>query len=287
MANKIIQATNKIIKWNDGKCMSLLRGKKERCKNRVTPNNDFCKMHKEIHTYDPSILFNGNIENEKYINLFVEQFDEKLKEFQKYLDNEYLHGLLGLNNSWGEVPLMYWYKLDNSWWDIRSLLQIFASQLNQSELERPFPVFPFNPFNRNKISVEELINLKKHIDFLKSFVPSEELHVNIALEIFLQFPERFLNTIRNQKIQYNVATKIIDKFSQTLRYRIINYKDSQGRYCGYWIDCETDETEFEKCYHKIINSFVSLHGTYILMDTPNYRRLRRMIDKLTPEEYVL
>jgi hypothetical protein len=118
-------------------------------------------------------------------------------------------------------------------------------------------------------------------------VDSDDLNVHISLAKFLSLPEKFLNSIRNDKSQYNASIKIIRKFSTTMRYKMINYKDSQGRYCGYWVKKSTQLSQFEKCYNEIITATVMFNNTYVLYDTPMYRKIINTINRLTPEEYII
>ena len=279
--------------WSDKRCMSSLKGKSDRCRNKQLHGNDFCKTHSKECIYNREFLNEkskihcGTDALDKYLNVIVDEFSNGIKNKVSYLDEQFIHGLIGLNDSWSEVPFIYWCKFGNTWWDIRTLVRTLAMQLNQSELEKPLPIFPENPFTRQKFSVEELYGLRDNILSLQKLVDPNDFNVHISLTKFLSLPEKFLNSIRNDKSQYNVATKIIRKFSTTMRYKMINYKDSQGRYCGYWVKKSVQLSPFEKCYNEIITATVMFNNIYVLFDTPMYRKIINTINRLTPEEYII
>lgn len=279
--------------WSDKRCMSSLKGKSERCKKKQLRGDDFCKTHSIERIYNKEFLNEktkihcGTDALDKYLNIVTDEFSHCIENQVKYLDEQFIHGLIGLNESWVEIPFIYWCKFGDTWWDIRTLMRTLAMQLNQSELEKPFPIFPENPFTRKKFSVSELYCLRDHILSLKQSVDPTELNVHISLTKFLSLPEKFLNSIRNDKSQYNVSTKIIRKFSTTMRYKMINYKDSQGRYCGYWVKKTVQLSPFEKCYNEIITATVMFNNIYVLFDTPMYRKIINTINRLTPEEYII
>lgn len=279
--------------WSDKRCMSSLKGKTDRCKNRQMHGDDFCNTHSIERIYNKELLnektnlYNRTDALDKYLNLITNEFDNCIKNHVKYLDEQFIHGLIGLNDSWNEIPIIFWCKFGNTWWDIRTLIRTLAMQLNQSELEKPLPIFPENPFTRQKFSVSELYCLRDHIQSLNQFVDPNELNVHISLTKFLSLPEKFLNSIRNDKSQYNVSTKIIHKFSTTMRYKMINYKDSQGRYCGYWVKKSVQLSPFEKCYNEIITATVMSNNIYVFFNTPIYRKIISNINRLTPEEYII
>lgn len=288
--------------WSEKQCMSSVKCNRDRCKKFALKNNDFCQLHNASHVYNEELLSKKSAEYietkavDKYLNLIVNKFKTELIAKEKCMDENYSHGLLGLNDSWKEIPLIYWYKHGDVWWDIRTLTKTIAMQLNQSELEKPYPIFPENPFTRKKFTVNELFSLRSRINILQNInknsmvSPAEQsgdvkININIALAKFLTFPEKLLDTIRNECSQYSASEKIIRKFSTCLRYKMINYKDSQGRYCGYWVAKRTPKSDFEKCYDEIVTATVMFNNVYVLFDTPAYRKMINKMVKLEQEEY--
>lgn len=273
--------------WVDGRCMSSLKDKSDRCKNKPLHHEDFCRIHSETHKYDKKLLKEkSNTDSDvvmAYIDMIIDNFDREIKKNIESLDTNNIYNLLGLNDSWRDIDIMYWIKLDDTMWDIRTISRTFAMQINQSELSNPCPIFPENPFTRKKIGVTELFYLRDRLDVLKTI--DKKLEINIALESFLKFPAKFLENLSNDKNQYSVTTKVVEKLSKTLRYKMINYKDSQGRYCGYWVKKETPKSIFEKYYDEYITANILVNNVYILLDTPSYRKVINKISNLDPEEY--
>ena len=278
-----------MVEWSDKRCMSSCKGVDGRCKNKQLNGYDFCKKHMENGKYSKEFLkekmkiHKDDIIVDKYLDLVVDSFDSCLKEKCKYLDDNFMHCLFGLNDTWNDVPFIYWYKCDNTWWDIRTFVQTITMQINQSELEKPYPLFPENPFTRQKLEVYELINLRNHIKIIKECDTKFKIH--ISLQKFLSLTDKCLEGIRKTKTQYNTSVKIIDKLSKTLRYKMINYKDSQGRYCGYWVESSEQLSVFEKCYNDIMPATILTNDMYILLNTPIYRKMLDLMLRLPQEEY--
>jgi hypothetical protein len=68
----------------------------------------------------------------------------------------------------------------------------------------------------------------------------------------MNLSKKILKNIQTTTTQYDVACKIIKQFAKKLRFKTINYKDSQGRYCGYWVPKKEKFSQFETYYHKAI-----------------------------------
>lgn len=272
-------------------CLSLLKNSTHRCKKYVIAGTDFCSIHQNSTRYDED-AYNTKHENLSvgdslniYLDLIVDKFDSSLKELIHNLDKDYYYNLLGLYDSWNEIPIMYWHKLDNNLWDLRELLKIFAVNLNQTNMDKPFPMYPENPLTRNKISVNDLDEIRKKLLLLTEL--NMPIDVNVSLDTFLHFPRELLQKIRDTNVLYDSSQLIINNFMDTLRFKLINYKDSQGRYCGYWVSNDVPKSKFEKCYNRIIAASILMNDMDILIGTTEYRKLLKMINKIQPEEYVL
>lgn len=257
--------------WIEHLCMSEVKGKNIRCKNKIVSDCDFCKVHSKNHVYCDKILEGKKILNitelqKEYVKLVINKFDEKLKNKISEMDTKYLHGLIGINNSWGDVQYIYWFKINDIWWDIRTLCKIIAAQLNQTELENPYPIFPENPFTRKKFTISELRALDTQIRTLKRI--KIVIDINIALERFLSFTDNQLNTILKQTDQYTAANIIISLLEKKLRFKMINYRDSQGRYCGYWVPVLEPKTNFENCFRFVRTMSILAESNMV---TPFYR----------------
>jgi len=218
-----------------------------------------------------------------YIDIIINKFKKVYKEKISELNDKYEYCLLGLNNSWDDIPFYYWIYIDKMWWDIRTLNNTFTSQLNQTELENPYPIYLENPFTRNKISIDEISKIKYHNNVLKKYV---NLDVHISLEKFIDLSKKILDNIHRTTNQYDTACKIIKQFSKTLRFKTINYKDSQGRYCGYWVDKKEPLSTFETYYRKAISvSMIPENNIHPFFSAFIYQNVFKIMDELDKEEY--
>jgi len=272
--------------------MAKLKNSLSQCKNKNYKNTDFCLIHnktKSIYEADYISKQKNNLTDEmndkiidKYLNIIVENFNKKYEEFSNELDVNSNYTLMGINDTWIEIPIMHRFYLDKLWWDIRTLMKTFTIQLNQSELSNPYPIYPENPFNRNRISVSELLQFKKQIELIKNIDNSVKIH--ISLEIFLNLPEKMLNKIRNETNQYKLSTEIITQLNNYLRYKMINNKDSQGRFSGCWVLKGTPITPFEKCYKECLAANIVVGNNYLLLNTPTYQKNLNKLNNFKVEE---
>lgn len=272
----------------DGICMSCTKNNGNRCKCKVLKNGDFCRIHDKNKKYSDDTLndvkdnitvADRNNLTEKYLDCVLLEFDNLIKTKTDELNNNFQFSLLGMNDNWTEVPFIYWYFLDDSWWDIRTLISTITSQINQTELENPFPIYPENPFTRNKISISCLKLLLKEINIL-------QLHIHISLMTFLNFDDKILNELYEENDQRNITDKVVSIFSKTLRFKMINYRDSQGRFCGYWVDKGTPISFFEETYREIIKNVVYLDNNFTILTVGNDQiKLYDLLKNLPKENY--
>jgi hypothetical protein len=276
--------------WTIDQCVAVKKSGL-RCKNKPIHNKDFCKCHSNEHVYDTKIMKQYRKEqnqseidklSDKYLDLVMEKFCVKLVNNIRELDKNYSHCLFGIYNSWKEIPFIYWIFIDNMWWDIQMLNKTFSSQLNQTELEKPYPTYLENPFTRNKISISDIKKIRDFNDALKTHT---NIKINIALDTFTHMSNKILNDIKNTKQQYELSGKIIKQFSKVLRFRMINYRDSQNRYCGYWVNKKEQLSKFEKCYDEIVTATLFVDNFFVLIDSPAYRKIVMALSNLRQEEY--
>ena len=72
-------------------------------------------------------------------------------KYYKYLDIKYSDYLITGDSSWIDIPSKYRFSINkNQLWDIRFLINHFATQLNNSSSAQPSPQLPNNPFTRSK-----------------------------------------------------------------------------------------------------------------------------------------
>lgn len=290
------------------RCMSMRKNNTERCNNRRYKNTDFCKAHTTEHMYAMKILGDDPEYNDAahemgtYLNLICASYNEMKEKRIEYLDREYNHCLLGINDSWKEIPIIYWHYCDNMWWDIRTLCKMITSQLNQSEMEKPYPIFPENPFTRKRINVDDLKKLYDKIKLVMDcandniseriidtfgYISNKILPIHITLDTFLRFSQKTLMILRDTETQYDLSTTIVDRFSQTMRYRMINQKDSQGRYRGYWVRKSEKMTKFEQCFDEIVTYTIISNNIRIVLNTQHYRKMFELLENIPTEEYIV
>jgi hypothetical protein len=173
--------------------------------------------------------------------------------------------------------------MDNMWWDLRTLIKVFTGQLNRSDMGQSYPMYPENPFTRVKIIPNELFSLKERIDAINNI--NNSITLNVAMNVFFTLTKRQMTYIFKQK-QYGSVLYLIDILGNDLRYKLINYKDSQGNYCGYWVDKKKPLSKFEECYNKYIKMFYIVNGMFIPIDTPRFRKLENELSSMPVEEYM-
>lgn len=248
--------------WSDGKCMSNKNNSLVRCKCRSILKQDFCKNHMKTHQYCDEIIkqkidelsnATNNVCVNQCIDIFIEHFKTRVKQQTKELDDKYMYCLLNIRSNWDEVPVYYRINLGGCWWDIRSLLRMFANDINQSEYSNPYPKCPENPFTRKRFTSHEIQQCFRHISMLRKC--DIEININNAVEVFISSTVHRLNKIINLKDPYEVTQFICDDLIKTLRYKIINDQNSQGVRGGYWVKKTEKMTEFEKKYQEYLSCF--------------------------------
>lgn len=262
-------------------CMSLTKKNNSQCKFHCLPNSDFCGKHQKAHICIQQLTQQN--QNCEYINDYLQRSNTTLDNFTQTLNANFNHTLLGIADNWNEIPQIFWYKLDNMWWDIRSLLKIFIGQLNRSDMGKAYPMYPENPFTRNKISAIEINNLGKHINNLNK--TPNTIEVNIVLQILFDVPITQLKRI-SKFAQYDIVLNLIRIFKHRARYKLINYHDSQGNICGYWTNKTEPLSKFEKCYKKFMTHFFFGNGFVVPIETPSLIRLQNELNQMPTEEYI-
>ena len=248
--------------WNNDICMSYTSNKK-RCIKKAIVDLDFCGYHKKSKKYHPQLLdqirdtyIKQNKINYKSINkeliklrkdTKIESVTKKLKDKidiqVSQLDNTSIHKLFTMKDSWSEVPFEDRIKLSDGWWDIKFILNHFTQQLNNTDMENSNPIYPSSPLTRKVYTYEDMLKIKTRIENLK-------YSINIALRTLLVSP------ITNIKMWYEECVKnntnytplLLNYLTNILRFRIINYKDSQDCFTGYWVNKEEPCSEFETLY---------------------------------------
>lgn len=270
-------------------CISIAKSTNKQCKFKAQPNSDYCKKHQ---------VLQNNINNEilpvktpilevqkppdTYLNKYL--LNQTFNDFIKMLNTDYSHTLLGLADDWNEIPQIYLFRLDDMWWDIRSLIRIFTGQLDRSNMGQSYPMYPENPFTRKRILPRELKTFNDRITYINENI-QETLNIDIVLRTFLNISLQRLLKIYKQEL-YDSVLSLVHTFEKTMRYKLINCQDSQGNFCGYWVNIKEKITRFEKCVIKINHSTVIVNGMLFTLETPTSYRLRQELNNMPKEEYI-
>lgn len=238
---------------------------KTRCQKKTLEGSDFCSYHKEKGEYDKTTLANQRKRDSDELaickNKLKQEIDsiirnkkiktiiEKVTDRTRTLDYKYEENLMCISNSWSEIPLSDQIKMDGEYWSIDFMLGHYAQQLNHSLMENPYPVYPSNPFTRAPLSPASVLTIKKRIKVL-------DKSVNLALKTFLNMD---LNTLRKTyslavEDPDNISGSLIRLFSEKLRYMLVNSRNSQNSFTGYWVNKTTPKTFFEELYDQWIET---------------------------------
>ena len=125
-------------------------------------------------------------------------------------------------DEWSELP--DWRKVvfeGNACFDMMFVLKVITDYLNTSKNNNPYPRFPQNPFTQKELTEPDL---KK----IKHLLNDNHIIINPAIKTFLNNPELWKNST-------NWSKKIIDLFSQNMRYVRLNNIIGGELHCnGYW-----------------------------------------------------
>lgn len=268
------------------RCMSYLnaRHKDKQCIRESMAKEDFCRYHNKNKIYlmdlqkpkEKAII----IKNSKNVIPSPEDIHEaKIHE----LDENHSETLMGIHDSWRDIPIQYWIYVGKRNWDLRILCDIIANQLCSSELENPKPTYPHDPFNRYNYTTAELVHIRNKIVETK-------LRVYIGLQVFLDFIHKNTSLKINQEFGTNnsIATKIILILQTKLRYMLCNSLNSQDCYTGYWVKKEEPKTCFEDLYKLVLGEPMQiiqmgvLHHPH-LVDNPRRKQLENILKKYPQE----
>jgi hypothetical protein len=261
-----------------------------RCTRQVIENADFCKYHIRTKKYFHTLLDDfRNTDKQEIKTIFSPinyKLEAKLNNAINKLDENYTSGLLGIYDSWKEVPSIYWIYMDNTWWDIRLLVSHFSTQLCNSDMENPSPSFPSNPYNRKNFSLNDLKIFKDKIKNLN-------IKIYIGLAIFLTHVFDDFKTIKINECEtsHKLSLEIINLLSKSLRFKLINYKNSQDCYCGIWVYNMYPFSNFELLYKNyndlpIQQLQTTFYGNFLVNNPVRYR-FELILNTLPKEEYDL
>ncbi len=165
----------------------------------------------------------------------------------KQLDTRFGHNLMGIYDSFVEISYDDLIYLDNQLFVLDLILNHYTYQLNNSNMENPYPIYPNDPFTRNRLSINGLMKLKNKLITLKK-------PINIALKTLLNLEPIVLQQIHDNLGNDNFSIDLLSILNTSYRYMIINTKNSQDIFTGLWVSKECPLTMFEKLHKKLNNT---------------------------------
>ena len=189
---------------------------------------------------------------------------------------------MDLYDSWNEIDIQNILKIDKEYWDIKILINIMTYNLNNSNMENPYPTFPNNPFNRKLIDKDSLIKIKNKIK--KNKIP-----IHISLKTFLLQPLNSIQQFHDDAIKSKdgYSPKIIEVFQQKLRFMMINSKNSQDLYTGMWVDKNYPVTKFESLYKTAREIPYQIFFNNQIIDNPTRQKLQFLLSYYSADNYEL
>lgn len=269
--------------WNDNNFCMAVTNTSKKCSFKSSGTHDFCKKHTNGQ-YDIATL--TKIKNNDMKKFSLTENDVSVKSFgilNKYysdLDAKFYHNLLGIYDSWNDVELKNHIKVDKEYWPVDILLNHFSQQLNNSTMELQYPIYPTNPYTRQTFSVDALLKIKNRIKLLK-------IRVNVALKVFLNLPEKTLTQIyKDAMCSQNRHSHLLTRHLETyLRFKLINCKNSQFNYVGYWVRKTLPTSPFEMIYKDYRNAPYQMYDRYhdMIINNPYRIRIEKTINDMQPE----
>ena len=250
---------------NQGKCMAPKNKKnnKKICLRKVKNNTDFCGYHLKSKEYHSGLLNKlrrsdakkykidtVKLDNEikkllinENILKFKQKMDIKINNNTNLLNSKHDFMLMDIKDGWEDVPYCYRIHLSDEWWDITILLEHMTSQLNQSDMENPYPIYPCSPFTRILFTINDIQKIKKRIIDVK-------LKVNIACKIFINSDINKLKQFYLEASQdhNSFSSSLLEYLKTVLRYRLTNNLNSQSQFTGYWVRTNEPINNYEKLY---------------------------------------
>jgi hypothetical protein len=275
--------------------MSFTTSKKKicRCKRKKLKTSDFCYSHNKkklyyddlsnphketLHTYDTKLILSemDYLCKESIALNIISEINSKKSLLNKNFD----YTLMGLYDSWNNVNYSDQIYLNNEWWHIDILINIFSSQLNNSNMENPYPIYPNNPFNRIPFHPNDLLKFRERILITKK-------SINITLKLLLNsstniINECYIEALNNHEL---FSTMLLNILNKNFRFMIQNNKNSQDLYTGIWTFKITPLTNFELLFNKFKNMPYQIYDYGYIIDNPFRNNLKNVLDKLPPDNY--
>ena len=199
--------------------------------------------------------------------------------YKEDLDQLYGHNLMNLYTSWNEIDKKEHIKLLGEMWPIHIIIDTITQQINTSNMENAYPIYPHNPFTRKPFLPKDLIELKNQTKLL-------DIKLNPALKLLLDQSEKSLNILFQEASGYldRHSILLMSLFQQHLRFKIINCKNSQDNYVGYWVKKNNKMSKFEEIYTKFRQEPYQVVHRGMIINNPYREYLKDVLKKLPIDE---
>lgn len=285
--------------WSNSQCMACVVDKNKKTRQcLIKSKKDFCKKHINRSTYYDGLLdkikkrdikmFNVNIvEIKDLVDDYLKKelllkFIRNIKNKNKFLNCKFKYTLMNLHNSWNDIPFENQILMDNEFWDVDILINHINHQLNNSNMENPYPIYPNNPFTRLPFSPESLIKLYKRLEYNK-------YSLNTASKLLLMQHVDLLKSFYDEAMVMSdrFSCLILDLYKQKLRFQIINQKNSQDLYIGLWINKNCLENDFEKLYKHYKDLPYQIYADGLIISNPYKDKIGYLLSNLPKVNYDL
>jgi len=240
-------------------------------KDFICINNDNIKLD-----FNKKKIYSNMQTLKKKIRLdaVINYIDDKIKERENDLNMNHEYSLMGLHDSWSKINHIYRIELCGNWWYIFDIISHITCQLNNSLMENPYPNFPSNPFNRKIFTYNDIIKLKKRIKLIG-------IKINIALKYFFDINKsKFIEISEESRNHHNGYSKLLlNIFNENMRYKLINYQDSQNCFVGYWTNSNENISSFEFLYNKWSSCHLQIIVNNRIQDNPEKNILYKKMIK--------
>ena len=238
------------------KCLAPLKNSPDKICSRKTKNGtDFCGYHIKTREYNQDalkIIRNKDIKlrkiNKKFLSdihldNMIETLKTKIITNTELVNTKYNYALMDIKENWNDIPVCHRIELSDGWWDIIILTTHFSSQLNQSNMENPYPVFPSSPFTRKLYTLDDIAKIRERLIGLK-------MKINIALKIFINCDVAKIREFYNEALNdpNTFSNQLLQYMRSNLRYRLMNSLNSQSHFTGFWIRDNKTRDDFERLY---------------------------------------
>jgi hypothetical protein len=268
----------------NGRCMASLKNDPEKtCSRKTKLNSDFCGYHSKHRSYNERALTDirnndmrrykitkkmiSDIMRDVRLNQIVGELKTDVKNSTNRLDSEYGYMLMDIKDGWTDVPVSHRILLSDGWWDITILINHITNQLNQSNMENPYPIYPSSPFTRLLYSVDDISKIRQRIVDI-------HMKVNVALKVFLTSNNDQLERFYDEAITdpNMFSSSLLQQLKSSLRYRMMNSLNSQGQFTGHWIRQSKPKDGFERLYDTYSKMSPEIYDHFTGYYVRNYNR---------------